>query len=1318
MWSSASGSTINVKGQTITVKESVPDPGNSKNTLYTANWGGTINAGDSDTESLTIEGLRTSAGSTNLRGKTIKGGNFQLWGGNVSIGSKDNTGTVTIDNISNNGNLSIKSKDSIEINQNIGSTNDNHAITTDVDTDGNLLIHGVLTADKNDNATYHAGKNFDIGGSVLSQFSNLTMDSGKSLGIKGNVTADYGNINMTAGNVEVGDGKFYGNVSVVRVNEEDPESHISIRAIDGDILIHGSANLQDARTVKGDDKGTLTFTADKGNVAIEEGINASGAGTVRVNAADGDVTLGTDDNKYKSGITLGADVSINAKNITNYGSFSVSKGSSWPEEPQRQSRLTVSAEDTVRVGESVYADNSIVNFAGKDISIANEVNGTGNSQVKVSGNNISAGSVGARNSEVELSASDSLTIRGMKNYTYRKAVTASDSNVTLGGDKTKVLINGGILFQGERDEKTLHINGLEITLDGSDNIQWNKASQSLFVHEANAEIGNTDSQVTIHGHAINSAGNLFVNGRTISIDEGVGDALTVTAGQSAGWNRKELATNTRIGSDTTETVSIKGSVGVNCYWNTMDILGKNIFIDNAGKTAVAVNHYDDDNPSRAMRIGDENTENTVIKGTVASTGGATLKLDGKNISLSDAGLDERKKDYNIISAIASPVVVGSKTTENLYADGNVKAYAGDITMDGKNIVVKGDGKVYAVIAADGNVTVGSSTTENNIITGGAGAYGSWQGKGNNTILGKDILLKGSDTAAAGMTAGGKLAVGSNESQNVTVDGGLIAHGASITVKGTSLNLSAGSDGNAVYTDGGAVTIGEKNENAGHITGNLVNDSGSIAAWLTGEGSDFSGKTEDNLPDLYLSDADGITVGLSDGASWHMTEDSSLRTLYGNHGSIYLTEGKLDGALKARDFTDNGSTIHEDIDGSGNTGNDRLYIFGTHSGNTHFWLDNLGTTTKGTPGTILASVNDEKGSFDARGATKLVFKKYDLGTKPSTIEGYPHYTTDWYIKSVENSKTDDHGNYTPSADSVIHASSLLYNTWRTENLKMLQRIGDLRNNGEADDGLWARVSGTRIGREGTYDFTNQYKTYELGYDRLKKDTPDGKKYQGLAFSYLDGDSGYPSGHGDNHAGTFTFYSTDIKKDGSYKDVVFRLSHMNNDFHRSEGLWEGDVYLPGDVSGHMKATGISLGIEYGKKIEYRNGWFIEPQTQWTAGYLSHSDYTTSNGIKVEEDGIPSVVGRIGFNAGKTFGNRGIVYAKANLYHEFGGITHLTMRDGEDALHMDERMNDTWLEYGIGMAYSLGKNYHIYADLEKSTGSDYYKDWMWNVGVRYSF
>lgn len=461
--------------------------------------------------------------------------------------------------------------------------------------------------------------------------------------------------------------------------------------------------------------------------------------------------------------------------------------------------------------------------------------------------------------------------------------------------------------------------------------------------------------------------------------------------------------------------------------------------------------------------------------------------------------------------------------------------------------------------------------------------------------------------------------------------------------------------------------------------------------------------------------EGTHLSLINGSKWDMTGSSYITDLNLGENSVVNLNYSSDVIPKNNyrvlrvynDLIGNGGTFNMDIDASKNVQNsDRIYISGTHEGTHYITLNNIGASTDGAKGTVLVSVADEQGDFKANDSEgPLYWNTYKLSKKTDDVtEGY---TIDWVLDEVEK-KPDL---LTTSVNTILSASALNYHTWRTENDKLLQRMGELRHNGEESKGAWFRVKGSKIGRGGKFGFDNKYTAYELGYDQVAKCTVDKTRYQGAAISYTDGSSSYSRGSGDNSSKAISFYNTEIGSKGHYLDLVLKISNMDNDF---------TVYDTNSnkITGDFNNTGVALSAEYGRKNALKNGWYIEPQAQFTLGYLGGDCYTASNGIEVNQSGIKSAVGRVGFNIGKAIDRKGIIYAKANLLHEFGGSYNVTMTDSSGRVNVSDSFNDTWFEYGIGAAFASGKNSHVYFDVERSSGSDFTKDWLWNIGARWSF
>lgn len=656
--------------------------------------------------------------------------------------------------------------------------------------------------------------------------------------------------------------------------------------------------------------------------------------------------------------------------------------------------------------------------------------------------------------------------------------------------------------------------------------------------------------------------------------------------------------------------------------------------------------------------------------------------------------------------------------KGMYAGDNATMDSGIVEVGDNlelNVINAGTGWTYGIDSYDGaTISVGDGLRL--FVTGGKDTRGVEVGFNDAKVtLGENasIIANSRDGVALGVFVfnKGKFEAAKDLVINVSADdgsqwaAGVLAQGtgSEAVLNGAVISATEGGTASyAIYTYNNGSVVG----NAGkyNIYGNILNNSGGIVDLTTNSGSFIEG---------WVSTASTAetNISLEEASYWKVTGDSNLTHLHNDNSIVDMThDSNTFSTLTVDNLSGENGVIKMDIDASQNSLNsDKLYVTDTLTGTQYIDLYEVnGYTPVGEEGvgTVLATVNNHNGSFAAvDGEGTLYWKRYELDHQ-DTADTSGNYTKDWYLKQVTNIDQP-----TTSTDTILAANALNYHTWRTENDKLLQRMGELRHNGEEAQGAWFRLRGTKIGRDGKFDFANKYTSYELGYDTITKNTDDKIRYQGAAVSYVDGDSSYNRGSGDNSSKAISFYNTEIGSKGHYLDVVFKVSNLENDFK---------VYdtKNNKITGDFNNTGVSLSAEYGRKNVLHNGWYIEPQAQFTLGYLGGDSYTTSNGIEVSQSGIKSAVGRIGFNIGKEVGSKGVVYAKANLLHEFGGGYDVTMYDGRDGVKVGDTFNDTWFEYGVGAAFAAGKNSHVYLDVERSSGSDFTKDWQWNIGARWTF
>ena len=569
-----------------------------------------------------------------------------------------------------------------------------------------------------------------------------------------------------------------------------------------------------------------------------------------------------------------------------------------------------------------------------------------------------------------------------------------------------------------------------------------------------------------------------------------------------------------------------------------------------------------------------------------------------------------------------------------------------------------------------------------------------------------ILSYGGDITLNGDTAIKNISVQTSTSGHVEAVAMQAIDDASIDVNGDlsieSINVqSNGTKYVAALTacDGAVISVNkDKNkDNIVQIVGDVDADSenAKIELNLLNESSFLEGAS--------LSGEGIFNLVVADGATWKITDRHFLGDpdWDANRKNSYVTT-----------LSGEGGIINMNIDASQNDVSNKLFI-DEHTGTHYVKLTNIGNGDDGAEGTVLIKVKDEQGVFKANDEEGTLFwNKYDLAsrnTEIQTIANDDDYKTEWYLKKVEQITPSDKP--TTSVSMAVMDSSLVYHTWRTENDKLMQRMGELRLNGKDEQGAWFRVKGTKINHSGNLGFENEYTTYELGYDKLVKQTEEKSCYQGVALSYTDGEAKYFKGSGDNESKSIGFYRTEVGKKGDYLDLVVRVSDSDNKY---------SVYDTNSnkITGDTNNWGIALSAEAGRKNVLNDGWYVEPQAQITIGHLNGDSYKTNNGIYVEQDDIFSAVGRLGVNVGKELGKKGIVYVKANLLHEFAGDFDVNMSDSSGNVSVGEKFDDTWFEYGLGLSYQTGKNNYIYFDVEKTSGSDFEKEWSWNAGVRWFF
>lgn len=866
-----------------------------------------------------------------------------------------------------------------------------------------------------------------------------------------------------------------------------------------------------------------------------------------------------------------------------------------------------------------------------------------------------------------------------RKYTFNKGLTVSP-NVSSTGNAIYLSGNVDVDFElGNGSEMNLESSGGALEVNPNSKLTINGDNSNLY-------FGNKEWD------EYNDAATIYMDG---------GSKLEIHAGNLTTSGGAE--TNLKLFDNAQATINLTGN-----------------FTSDAGGTAIAMeNDYRNSDTSLSIQAANITLGTTDLESAARKAGLYLLayRENGDN----KLSVDLHAKDTLKISGFAkgiqtfgSPLInlKGKAIIISAESDSQGKGLSLDsyqaikpstLNAEADNISISGS--QYAIYSEDRAITKLNATENVKLSSSYIGIYA--KDKADTQIKAADnITVSGSSWGAIYNENGANTQLYASKTLNLLSDKwGIVNDNSIVNAQAEkAINIRG-----KVWTSGGHITVGKDSSTLQTvINGDLTaKNNGYIAAFVNNAGSSFTGNTTDaHWQDVNTREAGnkGIHLTLNDGSVWNDFDyDSTIQVLDTSNAKVDMQDDKFRG-LFIGTLKGDKSTFNMDIDAGTNTNNsDRLYIAGTHTGSHYITLNNANAdgNTDGAAGTVLVSVKDEQGNFFANDKEgSLYWNKYTLDKQDSATDGY---TKDWYLKKVEFIPSKP----TTSVDAVDATQRLAFANW-VEDDKFMQRMGDLRYETNNEEGVWMRVKGGKYSGDG---FSNRHTMYQLGYDDVVKENEKLKRYQGVAFSYNDGKNSFNRGSGKLKAKSIAFYSTDLHKKGHYLDLGFKIYNADSDFtvFDTEGK---------KITGAFDNTGISLSAKYGRKKYIDEHWSIEPQAQLTLGYLDGARYTTSNGIHVSQSDPNSVLGRIGCNFMYDMDENNTVYLKANWLHQFAGNYGVTLTNGNDSLRIDNHDHDTWFEYGFGFACMIGKNNHLYADVERSTGGSLRKDWQWNAGMFWTF
>lgn len=633
----------------------------------------------------------------------------------------------------------------------------------------------------------------------------------------------------------------------------------------------------------------------------------------------------------------------------------------------------------------------------------------------------------------------------------------------------------------------------------------------------------------------------------------------------------------------------------------------------------------------------------------------------------------------------------------LWASGKVddkNIQGGKINVNGNLLKITGyskSGWIYGVYAQNS-----TSKSPNELATVNINADNTYI----NVSVGENA--KGEGNAIVAMSQG---IININSNLEVYGDNAIIARGGAV--------VKINEDGSKTTKLNGDINFNYDEETSGtEVNADInINFNGEDSIW---EGNTIVGWALDNDDSDGISSykdikeklaVDSCNITLSNGAQWNATKAETTGT-DGKAGTYYIALNKLtlnDGIVNLEKMENQELQI-ENLSGNGGTVNvasaeNKLSITESKAENTALTVAASGNyaeqlvqnNVNESLQNLANQVVDSTGENEKSAATDLYVAETAVAGAITAEVGKDGNL----LANTVNEKVNT------SNDAISNMANIALMAWRAENNDMNKRLGELRDS-KGEHGIWARM----VRGEGTYEsIKNQYNTYQLGYDEKLSTNPNWTV--GAALSYTEGESSFNGGSGENKHTGFAVYGSYLNDDGSFIDLIAKYARLDHDFDVNGGAGSGDY----------ETNGYSVSAEYGKRFTQDNGMWIEPQVELTYGKIGSANYTTDNGVSVRQDGMDSLVGRVGFALGKDF-KQGNAYVRASYLYDFDGETDMTFSKNGVIRGFEQDLGGGWWEVGVGTNINLSDATHLYMDVEKTYGGDIATPWQWNVGVRYSF
>lgn len=923
----------------------------------------------------------------------------------------------------------------------------------------------------------------------------------------------------------------------------------------------------------------------------------------------------------------------------------------------------------------------------------------------------------------------------------RSIINLGTTDITLNGDGSYGVYagkNGTINIDGNLTIKSNGIGGYGVAARGLNLIYGEtNVTATATIKDKFANFLPDGYEMTLGGLNLDSAPNTFGSYVTLNGDE---NTITMGAGGKALYASGRSEDSDNVHGNTISS----GDGGIGYLKATGDVAA-----DDGGRISLGLREYLKVNGSVSAES--EGTVEFVSKGnnTIESSAQRTTKAGEQEVKFTNAVYAGGKNSNVAITAESGGTNV-------------IKTYAADVASDAKERTVwAADGGTVKITGA-ASVTAGltelaeASGSGANIAI--AAGMDDWQTKAQTNEETNEIIFDVADDSRSRVYLNYGDAAGTASS----VTGDIVSgYGGSVRVAkaaGASNSSNIKFSGDALAANGGELSLALGDGGVWHGRADDYKDAES-EEWRKAHTDIFAPQFSNGIQSNGF-----VNVDLGSGSVWNVTGQSWVSKLEGD-GHIYLNGEETGGyAVHIGELTGSNTFYLNLYNGDKIGDGDMIYIAKEVSAPQKIEIVNRDTvlsSMKAGDRIRFATIGGEVGFSEGAASTQPAaafgrstrIKDAGMLNVDFSIDylDYNHADNDdenhdayhggqemqedkpgaKYVDSIYGTNENSQNVYITRLESTENpteepklsdAGRTVLNMSRANYAaavymdRLNKRMGEARYFAGQDEGIWARIRHDRVGRDDA--FLVQNTMFEVGYDR-KIASKTGTRRVGIAADYMEGDTEYNDIAGEGEIDRFGLwlYSTWLGEKGHYTDYVLKWGRMSNEFD-IYGMSTGER-ITGDYDNNV----FSASAEYGRKIELGKGWFFEPQAQVQFARITDADYVTSQGTRVEVDGVNSLIARAGFRLGREFGgkNQGSVYVKADVLHEFLGDQDVHALDGttDSRWYTVGYDNDgTWYDVGLGLSCRTGKNSFVFLDLEHSFGNDNDDSYQISAGVQWSF